>query len=124
MQEGGRLMVVSGPAGYGKSILLTQCQSTYEQAGWNTGWLNLDQTVNDETQFGRYFAELLRTMGCETPQADDRQLNFAPGFLSAPNFILQLAHTACAGGGRYLIILEDFHVFQGCIAYDDDAGIL
>ena len=22
------------------------------------------------------------------------------------------------------IILEDFHVFQGCIAYDDDAGIL
>lgn len=112
MQDGGRLMVVSGPAGYGKSILLTQCQSAYEHAGWKTGWLNLDQSVNDETQFGRYFAELLRTMGCETPQADDRQLNFAPGFLSAPNFILQLAHTACAGGGRYLIILEDFHVIS------------
>lgn len=105
-------MVISGPAGYGKSILLTQCQSAYELAGWSTGWLNLDQGVNDETQFGRYFAELLRNMGCEIPPVDDRQLNFAPGFLSAPNFILQLAHSACAGGGSYLIILEDFHVIS------------
>lgn len=112
MQDEGRLMVVSGPAGYGKSILLTQCLAAYDEAGWTTGWLNLDQSVNDETQFGRYFAELLRTMGCETPHADDRQLDFAPGFLSAANFVLQLAHTACAGGGRYLIVLEDFHAIS------------
>lgn len=102
-------MVVSGPAGYGKSILLTQCQTAYKQAEWHTGWLNLDHSVNNESQFCRHFAELLRTMGCEVPQTDDRQLNFAPGFLSSTNFIMQLTHAACAGGGRYLVILEDFH---------------
>lgn len=42
-----RVTVLQAPAGHGKSTTLQQIRSLYEQRGWRTAWLTLDEADND-----------------------------------------------------------------------------
>jgi LuxR family transcriptional regulator, maltose regulon positive regulatory protein len=49
-----RLMLVSAPAGFGKTTLLASCLASAPQPERLTAWLSLDQSDNDPTAFWTY----------------------------------------------------------------------
>jgi LuxR family transcriptional regulator, maltose regulon positive regulatory protein len=51
-----RLVVVSTPAGFGKTTLLA---AWAREAGWPVAWLSLDEDDNDPARFWRYLAAVV-----------------------------------------------------------------
>ncbi len=60
------LMLISAPAGYGKTFLISQW---LEQHGNNYAWISLDQSMSDSSSFLSCFAETLkRSTSVEIPE--------------------------------------------------------
>src|SRR5438309_10610252 len=55
------LTLVSAPAGFGKTTLLTDWLGTGPAVGRAPGWLSLEPTDNDPALFWSYFIAALRT---------------------------------------------------------------
>jgi LuxR family maltose regulon positive regulatory protein len=55
----GKLAIVSSPAGFGKSTLLSQWAAQRDGAGARTAWLSLDRFDNDLARFLKYLAGAL-----------------------------------------------------------------
>src|ERR687894_784048 len=49
-----RLTVVSAPAGFGKTALLSTWRASRVQEGWTIGWLSLDESDGDAKRFWTY----------------------------------------------------------------------
>jgi LuxR family maltose regulon positive regulatory protein len=63
------LILISAPAGYGKSTLVSQWLETYDRP---SAWLSLDKTDNDLRQFLTYFIAAVQTQFPETlPRSSD-----------------------------------------------------
>ena len=54
------LTLVSAPAGFGKTTLLTEWLATVSADGRSVAWLSLDQRDNDPVLFWKYFVAALR----------------------------------------------------------------
>lgn len=46
-----RLVLISAPAGFGKTTVMAQCRLGFERSGFATAWLRLDETDNDPPRF-------------------------------------------------------------------------
>jgi LuxR family maltose regulon positive regulatory protein len=55
------LTLVSAPAGFGKTTLLTEWLASAPAEGPTVAWLSLDQRDNDPTLFWTYFVTALKT---------------------------------------------------------------
>lgn len=54
-----RLVLVRAPAGFGKTTVMAQCRTCFEQAGAATAWLTLDVLDNDPARFLVYLNAVL-----------------------------------------------------------------
>lgn len=83
-----RVAIVRGPAGFGKTTLLSQCQTRLRTRITNpvqTAWLNLDRADNDATRFLRCLMAALRSLslapgerlGADTARVADDALAMA-----------------------------------------------
>ena len=59
------LTLVSAPAGFGKTTLLTEWLATVSADGRSVAWLSLDQRDNDPVLFWKYFVAALRSAAAE-----------------------------------------------------------
>ena len=75
-----KLTLVSAPAGYGKTTLLTQWREA-EKANLSFAWVSLDEQDNDPARLWRHIVEALRRV---TPQGAPRE-DFGAGFLVGMN---------------------------------------
>jgi LuxR family maltose regulon positive regulatory protein len=102
---GARLILVSAPAGFGKSTLLADCLEGPSVRG---AWLSLDTQDNDVVRFTRYLtaaaARLAGRTGDATPP--DAQ-SFDPGLALAG----VLDDLAAAGSG-VVLVLDDYHLID------------
>ena len=57
-----RLTLISAPAGFGKTTLLSQWLITRSDEPWPIGWLSLDENDNDPSRFWTYFVAALRKL--------------------------------------------------------------
>ncbi len=57
VSEGCKLTLVSAPAGYGKTTLISEWFNTIQKLGYGLGWLSLDKADNDQGRFLVYFLE-------------------------------------------------------------------
>ncbi len=102
---GARLVLVSAPAGFGKSTLLADWLGQPDVRG---AWVSLDARDNDIVRFARYLAAATAQLAGE--RADT-------GAFDAGSFDpeLALAHVldrlAAAGGGA-VVVLDDYHVID------------
>lgn len=53
-------VVIQAPAGHGKTTLMRQLKETFDNSGFSTGWLSLDDNDNDISQFNAYFRSLVK----------------------------------------------------------------
>src|SRR5215203_1321884 len=75
-----KLTLVSAPAGYGKTTLLTQWREA-EKANLSFAWVSLDEQDNDPARLWRHIVEALRRV---TPQGAPSE-DFGAGFLVGMN---------------------------------------
>jgi LuxR family maltose regulon positive regulatory protein len=107
---GGKLTLVSAPAGYGKSTLLAEWA---HQSDLPVAWFSLDASENDPIRFWEYFVAALRTI----PFLGEAQLgeNLLASLQISPNpeyeiLLEQLVAEISSITMRFALILDDFHV--------------
>lgn len=110
LQAGGavKLVLVQGPAGFGKSTLLAQSLDALAGAGTRTAWLTLDEADNDIQRFmfclEAAIANLLPTRAGEPMTGDDRR--------SAGNTALSLIAGLANHSDDFVLFLDDFERVQ------------
>ena len=116
LEEGlaARLILVSAPAGFGKTTLLAQWLHGREAATpLQAAWLSLDCEDDDPARFLAYVVAALQTL-------EPRMAEGLPEALRSPqpppveSLLAVLVNDAAAllAGGRYLLVLDDYHVIQ------------
>lgn len=105
IEEKIRLTVVTAPAGYGKSTLLSEWTRGLEHP---TAWLSLDRYDNDPVAFLNYLIAALQTvephLGRDIlPWIQGQQLLIRP-------LMTQLLTDLIAYGKEFTLVLDDFHV--------------
>lgn len=60
--DGARVVLVRGPAGFGKTTVLQQLHQRYLREGTPCAWINLDDADNDPPRFLTYFGLSLRSI--------------------------------------------------------------
>ncbi len=112
-----RLTVVSAPAGFGKTTLLTQWLAELATgAGPAVAWVSLDPRDNDPATFWTYLITALQT-------AVDDSLGAAALGLIAPSQPLEAALATLlndlqAQRREVLLVLDDYHVIQAREIHD------
>ena len=101
-------MLISAPAGYGKTTLLTAWLS---QTKYPATWLSIDDSDNEPTRFLTYLTAALQTID----PSIDNPFGSAPGFDSQPDievFLTPLINNLCQLENPFYLVLDDYHVIQ------------
>ena len=114
---GGRLLLISAPAGFGKSSLAVEfCQSLPVQ--WQSVWLGLGQRDSDP---GRFLERLLAALQQFFPQLGSQALSLLKmrqrhqpfAFEEWLDDLLEELSTYLLPGKPLLLVLDDYHLAQG-----------
>lgn len=103
-----RLLLVSAPAGYGKTTLLSQW--THHSA-WPVAWVSLDATDNDPIRFWSYVAMALEKIEPEIA-------NHLIPLISKPRpeqpeyLVAALANLASGMSAPFALVLDDYHCIE------------
>jgi LuxR family maltose regulon positive regulatory protein len=100
------LTLVSAPAGYGKSILISGWLDTIDRSG---AWLSLDEKDNDLRRFLSYFLSAIQTV---FPTAGFETLSMlkAPDLPPVPALADSLINDLDRIEDRFILVLDDFHL--------------
>lgn len=103
------VVLVSAPAGFGKSTLLTTWAAASDHVGHHVAWLSLDRRDNDPVRFWTYLIGAVRkvaagfgTYALETLQSSPAALEDAVGVVT--NDLLDL--------GDIIVVIDDYHVIE------------
>lgn len=102
------LIPLRAPGGFGKTTLLTQWRKTLIEQGHKVGWINLDDTDNEENQFLGYWLAALDQAECPVPQQlVDTYERGRPETLD--NFLTVLVNVLAEFEHELYLILDDYH---------------
>lgn len=99
-----RLTLVTAPAGYGKTTLVTSWLSEKKKRKLITTWLSLDEDDNDSECFWSYF---FMSLYKKMPDINDIK-NGAAIFNKL--YISHFINTVCKFDGEILMVIDDFNV--------------
>src|SRR4051812_23818352 len=105
-----KLMLVSAPAGFGKTTLLAEWLAGVVTADRSVSWLSLDARDNDPAVFWAYLIAALKTA---TPEVGESAL----AVLQEPRSPIEPALTSLlndlhAVSCELVLVLDDFHVID------------
>jgi LuxR family maltose regulon positive regulatory protein len=113
-------MLVSAPAGFGKTTLLAEWLTGGEH---RVAWVSLDQGDNHPTTFWTYLVAALQTVAPEVGVSAHALLQAArPAPIST--VLTTLINDLGATDGDVLLVLDDFHVIDNCDIQDGMAFLL
>lgn len=106
-----RLTVVSGPAGYGKTGLLSQLHQAIEQRGEAVGWFSLEEADND---FVRFVAHLVAALRGPLPHFGQATLALLGSGLSLPSTAIKttLLNELATLDSDFHLFLDDYHLIE------------
>jgi LuxR family transcriptional regulator, maltose regulon positive regulatory protein len=113
LDAGHRLTLVSAPAGFGKTTLLSDWLADLDQRGRHTrvGWLSLDDGDNDLMRFMAYLVAAFRSADLDV---DPVVLESLPTVSAAAALTPLVNDVARAGenepGKQWIVVLDDYHV--------------
>lgn len=104
-----RLTLVTGPAGYGKSTLITQwlTQLTHEAA-----WLSLDESDNDEARFLAYLFAALATVQPAIGNAALSRLGTSYLFDDCEAILTTVLNDLASETETAVLVLDDYHLIH------------
>jgi LuxR family transcriptional regulator, maltose regulon positive regulatory protein len=104
------LTLVSAPAGFGKTTLLTDWLTTAHADGGVTAWLSLDHSDNDPALFWAYFIAALKTAA---PGVGESALALLPSTESPSEAsVVTLLNDLAAVTHDVVLVLDDYHVIE------------
>ncbi len=127
LRLGRRLTLVSAPAGFGKTTLLSEWAAGCE---WPVAWLSLDAGDNDPARFLAYLVAALQTIEASVGKGVLAALQ-ASEFASAEGLPVEAALTALINDlaalppdDLYLFVLDDYHLITAQPVHDELAFLL
>ena len=104
------LTLVSAPAGFGKTTLLTEWLDSAAAAGQQVAWLSLDQRDNDPAAFWAYLIAALRTAA---PGVGSGALTLLEPPQAPIDAVLStMLNDLQAVSGDVVLVLDDYHVIE------------
>jgi LuxR family transcriptional regulator, maltose regulon positive regulatory protein len=121
-----KLTLVSAPAGFGKTTLLTEWLAAGPAAaagGRLAAWLSLDRGDNDPASFWAYVIAALRTVASGAGE-DALALLRAPRSPPVEAVLTVLLNDLAAVAGDIVLVLDDYHVIDAPAVQDGMAFLL
>ena len=100
---GGTTTLVVGPAGYGKSTLLSQYKQQLDNANWQTAWVSLEDSYSQEDDFYIHLYEAINGFN-SAPLLEDSQAPQLADQITAG--LIELSHQQ----QLYAIFIDDYHL--------------
>jgi LuxR family maltose regulon positive regulatory protein len=119
LQPGVRLVLVSAPAGYGKTTLVSNWLS---ESGVDAAWLSLDEGDDDPVRFLQYLCAALHSIipAVQAAPASVQEVQRLPPAMMVNSLINEVAgHRA-----PFVLVLDDFHVIQAPAVLEILASLL
>jgi LuxR family maltose regulon positive regulatory protein len=104
-----KLALISSPAGFGKSTLLSSWVPQIEAS--KVAWLSLDEGDNDLTRFLTYFVAALQTIESKIGHKVLAAFQ-SPGTLNSEIVLTTLLNEIAESPGDLVLILDDYHVID------------
>ena len=96
-----KLVLVRGPAGFGKTTTLLQLRDRFRQEGVPSAWLNLDEADNDTPRFLAYLEEALQPLLTTRPLAGPREER------SGSELAVSILDRVSAQAGPFVLFLDE-----------------
>jgi LuxR family maltose regulon positive regulatory protein len=112
LQLGRRLTIISAPAGFGKTTLVSEWVAGCERP---VAWLSLDEGDNDLTRFLMYLVSALQTIA---PNIGEGVLGVlqAPQPPSTESILTSLLNEISAIRDKFVLVLDDYHMVDSQLA--------
>ncbi len=107
-QQGKKLTLISAPAGYGKTTLVTEWLRDLQA---KTAWLSLDKADNDPARYLAYFLAALGQID-EHIGENTRAMLLSPQPLPPEVVLTALINEIAAVATSFILVLDDYHVIQ------------
>ena len=115
LDPGHRLTLVSAPAGFGKTTVLSDWLTDLDQRQNQTrvGWLSLDDGDNDLTRLLAHFVAALQSAGLDVDATILESISAAP----ATDALIPLVNEIARAGQQepeqqWIVVLDDYHVIE------------
>lgn len=124
-QRGERLILLSAPAGYGKSTLLSEWihSSTKEQDSINFAWLTVDQQDNDFKRFSTYLVAAIKKIEPTFGKAISNLLG-SDQSISTDTILTLVINELVSLENPLVIILDDYHAIDLSAIHHFISGLL
>jgi LuxR family maltose regulon positive regulatory protein len=114
-----RLILVSAPAGYGKTTLLADWLAGSRIPA---GWVSLDATDNDPARFFRYLLAAARAAVVDSPES-------VSGFIRPPPeqsdaALSEIINLLTCAPGDVVLVLDDYHTITSPVVHQSVASLL
>ena len=106
-----KLILVSAPAGFGKTTLLGQWFEIMQKQAAVLGWLSLNDSDNEPTGFLRYIIAALQEADNNIGCAAMRQIDSVPA-TDISSFLGSLVNDLINVDGDIFLFLDDFHAIK------------
>ncbi len=106
---GRRLTLISAPAGFGKTTLLSEWRMLHLGEEYPLAWVSLDEADNDPARFLAYLVAALRTIEADVGESVLVSLR-SPQPPPIESVLTALINEIAAIPGHFALVLDDYHV--------------
>ena len=104
------VVLVSAPAGFGKTTLLTEWLAAHEDEAKRTAWLSLDRRDSDPSVFWSYVIAAVRKVAAEVGADALATLQSTPAAFES--VVVALVNDLAGLEGDVVLVLDDYHVVE------------
>lgn len=109
-----RLVLIRGPAGFGKTTVMLQLRDMYQQAGAAISWLTLDDADNDVSRFLYFLSRAIKNLAPAAGLAEAEEL--PAGAISTGDFALDIIDRIAQFPDSFAVFIDDFETISNPVA--------
>jgi len=121
LRRGCKLVLISAPAGYGKTTLLGAWVA-HTEPHRSVAWLSLDEGDNDPARFWAYVAGALRTARAEIGEIGQMLFQSPPPPIEAA--LAGLLNQIAEARDPFVLVLDDYHLIHTQVIHEGIAFLL